>query len=231
MNLNRKGRGWTCARWSRRGLGIEVHQQLKSWALITSTSKLKRQEKTLKFITLIMGRLCTSEQPIALRIWCQKLLRNEFNHVRQSSGLSSLDSSTSSSPSSSHSSSSFIGKMWRMIIWNTWLIICLSWSFILYSIFRAIIVGFLQTTSDYLLKPIIALLFNGFLQLIFTFVQNIFQSIADLLFPLTILLENILKPFTECLRAFRVVEIKNLRKDFVDRQNGKQQETDQKWKA
>lgn len=86
-------------------------------------------------------------------------------------------------------------------------------SFLLYSILRALIVGFLQITSDYLLKPILAVIFNGLLQPQFIFTQNIFQSICNTLEPLTKLMAISMKPLTDCVRAFRIVEVKNLNKD------------------
>lgn len=86
-------------------------------------------------------------------------------------------------------------------------------SFLLYSILRALIVGFLQITADYLLKPILAVIFNGLLQPQFIFTQNIFQSICNTLEPLTKLIAITLKPLTDCVRAFRIVEVKNLYKD------------------
>jgi hypothetical protein len=89
------------------------------------------------------------------------------------------------------------------------------YSFILYSLLRAIIVGFLQMTSDYLLKPMLAVVFNGLLQPQFIFVQNIIQSICDMLTPLIMLIESVLRPFTECVRAFRIVEIKNQNKSVT----------------
>lgn len=86
-------------------------------------------------------------------------------------------------------------------------------SFLLYSILRALIVGFLQITSDYLLKPVLAVIFNGLLQPQFIFTQNIFQSICNTLEPLTKLMAITMKPLTDCVRAFRIVEVKNLNKD------------------
>lgn len=74
-------------------------------------------------------------------------------------------------------------------------------------------------TSDYFLKPLLAVVFNGFLQPPLTLVQNIFTSVSDMLEPLTVLLSNILKPFADCLRAFRFVEVKYLNKEAPCRQN------------
>ncbi|CAO1302134.1 unnamed protein product [Diamesa hyperborea] len=90
--------------------------------------------------------------------------------------------------------------------------------FLLYSIFRAIIVGILQITSDYLFKPLLAVLFNGLLQPHFIFCQNIFHSICNMLNPITKLIGNILRPFTECIRAMRLVEVKNVNRGTKDKE-------------
>jgi hypothetical protein len=98
----------------------------------------------------------------------------------------------------------------------------------LYSIVRAIIVGFLQTTSDYLLKPTFAVLFNGFLQPQFVFARNIFQSICDMIEPISTatinFLERFIRPFAECVGAFRLVEVKNLHKVIQPTQNSQEQQ-------
>lgn len=57
------------------------------------------------------------------------------------------------------------------------------------------------------------MIFNGLLQPQFIFTQNIFQSICNTLEPLTKLIAITLKPLTDCVRAFRIVEVKNLYKD------------------
>ena len=88
----------------------------------------------------------------------------------------------------------------------------------MYSIFRAIIVGILQITSDYLFKPLLAVLFNGLLQPQFIFCQNIFHSICNMLNPITKLIGNILKPFTEFIRAMRLVEVKNVNRGAKEKE-------------
>lgn len=85
-------------------------------------------------------------------------------------------------------------------------------SFILYGIIRALFIGVLQTSSDYLLKPFLAVIFNGILQPLFTLIQNVFQSTCDMSEPLTKMTGNMLRPFTELVQAFRIVEVKNLTK-------------------
>lgn len=83
----------------------------------------------------------------------------------------------------------------------------------LYSLVSAIIVGLLRTTSDYFVKPILSIIFNGLLQPVFLFAQNIFQSIRNMVGPLAEIMVDAVKPFTECLRAFRFVEVKNINKE------------------
>ena len=83
-------------------------------------------------------------------------------------------------------------------------------SFILYSMLRAIIVGFLQITSDYFIKPLLAVLFNGLCQPPFIFIRNVLQSICKMLDPVAKLLTTFLRPIADLVRAFRVVEVKNI---------------------
>lgn len=83
----------------------------------------------------------------------------------------------------------------------------LFFRFILYGIFRAIIVGFVQMTSDYFVKPILTALFNGAIQPVMLLLQNIFQSLWNTLEPLAQMLFGFLKPFIECLKAIRIVDI------------------------
>lgn len=73
---------------------------------------------------------------------------------------------------------------------------------------RAVIVGVFQTTSDYLVKPVLAMLFNGFLQPMFTLVQNILQSTFDMLSPVVRLIEELIAPFLDCFKNIRLFEIK-----------------------
>lgn len=79
---------------------------------------------------------------------------------------------------------------------------------------RAVIVGIFQTTSDYFVKPLLSTIFNGFLQPIFTLVQNIFQSIFDMLNPVTRLMAALVSPFSDCVKNLRLFEVKNLTKNY-----------------
>ncbi|CAG9805910.1 unnamed protein product [Chironomus riparius] len=79
--------------------------------------------------------------------------------------------------------------------------------FILYSFIRSIVVGFLQTTSDYLIKPILAMTFNGIIQPILQFIRNILESTWDTLEPLAHMIVGFCMPVIECLRSFRLIDM------------------------
>lgn len=79
--------------------------------------------------------------------------------------------------------------------------------FILFAIFRTFICGILQITSDYLLKPLFAVIFNGFLQPPLLFVQNIFISGGNVLQPIATCFGNFLSPLGMLLKSIRFVEI------------------------
>lgn len=73
---------------------------------------------------------------------------------------------------------------------------------------RPIIVGILQITSDYLIKPILTIVYNGFIQPPMILLYNIFTSISDIFEPISQLLSHILRPFGELMYAFRLVDIR-----------------------
>lgn len=79
--------------------------------------------------------------------------------------------------------------------------------FILYSLFRVLIVGFLQITSDYCLKPIMTVLFNGFLQPPLIFAFNVMASIQDVLNPVAQTINNFLFPLINVLKSIRLVNV------------------------
>ncbi|CRL03815.1 CLUMA_CG016963, isoform A [Clunio marinus] len=86
--------------------------------------------------------------------------------------------------------------------------------FLLYGIIRVIIIGIVQISSDYLLKPLLAVLFNGLLQPLFVLLQNIFQSLRNMFGPLVNLMADVFKPLIDLVKAFRVIEVKNLTKEL-----------------
>lgn len=79
------------------------------------------------------------------------------------------------------------------------------------------IVGLLQITSDYFLKPLLSVIFNGFLQPPLVLLQNIFISCGNVLRPIAECIENFLAPVGKLLSAIRFVEI-NHRNSSVSRQ-------------
>lgn len=80
--------------------------------------------------------------------------------------------------------------------------------FLLAGILRPIIIGVLQMTSDYFLKPILTVLFNGILQPILIFCYNLLTSICDMFEPLTNLLTQIVQPVAILLGSIRLCEYK-----------------------
>ncbi|XP_063703606.1 uncharacterized protein LOC134833269 [Culicoides brevitarsis] len=84
--------------------------------------------------------------------------------------------------------------------------------FILFAIFRTFVVGVLQITSDYFLKPLFSVVFNGFMQPPLLLVQNIFISCGNVLQPIASCIGNFLSPVAMLLRSLRFVEINHLKK-------------------
>lgn len=79
--------------------------------------------------------------------------------------------------------------------------------FIMYSFVRAIVIGVLQIIGDYLIKPLLTILFNGFLQPPLILARNLFTSISEMLEPIARSISQFLKPIADTLQAFRLVEI------------------------
>lgn len=85
--------------------------------------------------------------------------------------------------------------------------------FILYAIIRPLIIGFFQMTSDYLLKPIITIIFNGVIQPPLILFYNIFSSISDMFEPIGKTIGHLLKPFADLFRSIHLVDVKNIYKN------------------
>lgn len=79
--------------------------------------------------------------------------------------------------------------------------------FVLYSVFRVFIVGVFQITSDYFLKPLITVLFNGFLQPPLILLFNIMTSLQDVLLPVAQTVNNFLIPVTNIFKSIRLVTV------------------------
>lgn len=80
-----------------------------------------------------------------------------------------------------------------------------SYRFILYSLVNTLMVGLLHMTSDYLLKPLLTVAFNGFLQPPMIFCFNTLSSMRDILEPIADTLNNFAKPIATVGRSVRLV--------------------------
>ncbi|XP_065362271.1 uncharacterized protein LOC135955834 [Calliphora vicina] len=77
--------------------------------------------------------------------------------------------------------------------------------FVLYSLVNIFVVEFLHMTSDYLVKPLLTVLFNGFLQPPLIFCFNILSSLRDILEPIADTLNNFMKPVATVGRSIRLI--------------------------
>lgn len=81
-----------------------------------------------------------------------------------------------------------------------------TYRFLLYSLVNTLLVGILHMTSDYLLKPILTALFNGFVQPPIIFCFNVLSSVRDVLEPVADTLNNFMKPLATVGRSVRLVD-------------------------
>ncbi|EDV52564.1 uncharacterized protein LOC6546121 [Drosophila erecta] len=82
-----------------------------------------------------------------------------------------------------------------------------SYRFVLYSLVNTLIVGLLHMTSDYMLKPLLTMLFNGYLQPPLIFLYNILCSTRDILEPVATTLNNFMKPLATVGGSIRMVDV------------------------
>eukprot|EP00099_Drosophila_melanogaster_P021927 NP_649257.1 uncharacterized protein Dmel_CG3698 [Drosophila melanogaster] len=82
-----------------------------------------------------------------------------------------------------------------------------SYRFVLYSLVNTLIVGLLHMTSDYLLKPLLTMLFNGYLQPPLIFLYNVLCSARDILDPVATTLNNLMKPLATVGGSIRLVDV------------------------
>ncbi|XP_058442960.1 uncharacterized protein LOC131425246 [Malaya genurostris] len=87
--------------------------------------------------------------------------------------------------------------------------------FLLYGITRPILVGVLQITADYMIKPLLAVVFNGLIQPPIVFGQNILTACGAMLEPIAKLCGIFLLPIERLLRSFRFIESKTINKKIV----------------
>lgn len=99
-----------------------------------------------------------------------------------------------------------------------------TYRFILYSLIRPTTVGLLQMTSDYFVKPIIAAIFNGFIQPPIRFLQNVFVAICDMTEPIANMFGNFLGPIKDMIQAFRFIEVNNYNYNHHNNNNNKSED-------
>ena len=88
--------------------------------------------------------------------------------------------------------------------------------FLLFTIVRPLSVGLLQLISDYFFKPLLTIVFNGFIQPILIFLYNIASSFQDLCMPIARGIGYFLQEIANLIAAFRFVEIKNSTKNVTN---------------
>ncbi|XP_033095546.1 uncharacterized protein LOC117100104 isoform X2 [Anneissia japonica] len=79
--------------------------------------------------------------------------------------------------------------------------------FVAFNILQTLIVGIFNVFGDYLLKPILAALFNSILQPLSTFVYNVAIATRTVMTPIGDIIKVILTPFIMLVKAFRLFEI------------------------
>lgn len=82
--------------------------------------------------------------------------------------------------------------------------------FLLYSIIRPLTVGILQLTADYLVKPVLSILFNAIIQPVLILFYNIFTSVRDLCEPIAEALGMFLREIANVCAAIRIIEVKHV---------------------
>lgn len=72
---------------------------------------------------------------------------------------------------------------------------------------RGAATGLLQTTSDYMLKPALALTFNALVQPVLVFCTNVARGVREALRPLALALGDAVEPAARLLAAVRLVDV------------------------
>lgn len=78
--------------------------------------------------------------------------------------------------------------------------------FFLYSLVRPLTVGVIQMFADYLIKPLLTIIFNGIIQPILILLYNIATSFRDLCEPIAQSIGFFIREFAILFRAIRLVE-------------------------
>ncbi|XP_069677976.1 uncharacterized protein [Periplaneta americana] len=85
--------------------------------------------------------------------------------------------------------------------------------FLLYSILRPLTVGIIQIFSDYFIKPLLSILFNGVIQPILILLYNIATSFRDFCEPIAQAIGYFLREAAIVFRAIRLVEVYNIKEE------------------
>ncbi|KAK9508558.1 hypothetical protein O3M35_006091 [Rhynocoris fuscipes] len=83
------------------------------------------------------------------------------------------------------------------------------YKFMLYGLIRPMLVGLVQLTSDYLIKPTLTVSYNGFIQPVFIFMFNILTSFRDLCVPLAKGIGYFLHEIAVVFKAIRLFDWKH----------------------
>jgi len=82
--------------------------------------------------------------------------------------------------------------------------------FFLYSLTRPLTIGLLQLLADYLVKPVLSILFNAIIQPVLILCYNIFTSLRDLCEPIAEAIGLFLREIAHLCAAIRLVEVKHI---------------------
>ncbi|XP_014241193.1 uncharacterized protein LOC106661940 [Cimex lectularius] len=82
--------------------------------------------------------------------------------------------------------------------------------FLLTAIVRPLMIGFVQLFSDYFIKPLLTVIYNGFTQPVSVCFYNVVASIRDIVNPIAKAFGFFIEPFANIVKSFRLVEIKHV---------------------
>lgn len=91
-----------------------------------------------------------------------------------------------------------------------------TYRFLLYFLIKILLVGLLEISSDFMIKPVLKVLYGGFLQPSFEFCFNILSSIRNICMPVADIVNNFMKPVATVGNSLRLVDFtynkKNIKK-------------------
>uniref|UniRef100_A0A1B0C0Y3 Caveolin n=2 Tax=Nemorhina TaxID=44051 RepID=A0A1B0C0Y3_9MUSC len=90
-----------------------------------------------------------------------------------------------------------------------------TYRFFLYAFINTLLVGFLDMTSDYFVKPLLTVIFNGFLQPPLIFCFNLLSSVRDILEPIAETANNFMKPIATIGKSVRLIHVTYTKKNIM----------------